>query len=221
MERFQDWVRFLFDHPVHEPAWYWAADSEIEGWTADPSLTVGWMTHLFRQPSSLAPFSRDQVSQGLWFLLGDSSPGDFGRQLYEPEVDLGFRLECIRATPSFFVNYVAVHCARPKPVHCAKDADALETACFMWWDLWPDRTGLHESGPDSDAVDSAVLDALTAIAKLPSVACVESALHGLAHRHARQAQRTEEIVSSLLRQTSGWPVELVDYAEAAHRGMRL
>ena len=52
MDRFEEWVRFLFDHPVHEPKWYWAADSEVERWTADPTLTVGWMTQLFHSPAA-------------------------------------------------------------------------------------------------------------------------------------------------------------------------
>jgi len=137
--------------------------------------------------------------------------------LYDPTVELDIRLGCIRETRSFFANFVAVQCTRPAQVYGAKRVDDLESICFMWWDLWPEQ-GPHESSRDSDAVDSAVLDALTAIASLPSVACIESALHGLGHRHARQAQRTEEIISSMLRQSSGWPPELVRYAEAALRG---
>jgi len=214
MERFEDWVRFVFDHPVHEPEWYRDADSEIERWGVDPALTVGWMTQLFRQPSSLAPFSREQVGQGLWFLLGDGSPGGFGRLIYDPAVELEVRLACIRETPSFFAKYVAVQCTRPVPIYRARDSDDLELICFMWWDLWPQ----HEPGPDSETVDSAVCDALMAIATLPSVACVESALHGLGHRHARDAQRTQKIISSLLRQAKDWPIELMQYAEAALRG---
>jgi hypothetical protein len=217
MERFDDWIRFVFDHPVSEPAWYWSADSEIKAWTADPGLSVRWMTELFRQPAILAPYSREQVGQGLWFLLGDGSPGDFGLLPYEPSVALDSRLECIRHAVPFFASYVAIQCTRSKPVYRAKNSDDLENACFMWWDLWPDREP-RERSADREVVDAAVLDALAAIAALPSVACTESALHGLGHRHARHPRRTEEIVDALLRGANGWPAELVRYAEAARRG---
>jgi len=48
MERFEAWVRFVFDHPVSKPEWYWNADDALEYWTSEPALNVGWMTQLFR-----------------------------------------------------------------------------------------------------------------------------------------------------------------------------
>jgi hypothetical protein len=217
MERFDDWMRFVFDHAVQEPAWYWSADSEIDAWSADPVQSVRWMTELFRTPAALAPYSRAQVGQGLWFLLGDGSPGDFGLLPYDASVALEDRLECIRQTVPFFASYVAIQCTRSKPAFRAKDADDLESVCFMWWDLWPDREP-RKGSADRGAVESAVLDALTAIAALPSVACIESALHGLGHQHARHPGRTEEIVDALLKRANGLPTDLVRYAEAARRG---
>jgi hypothetical protein len=124
VERFEEWVRFVFDHPalarevqLRAPAgvrdWYWDAEDEIESWTAQPTLTVQRMTRLFEHPESLAPYSRDQVAQGIWFLVGESSPGKFAYELFNSSVEIGVRLVCIRTIPSFFASFVAVHCARP------------------------------------------------------------------------------------------------------------
>jgi hypothetical protein len=91
MQRFEEWVRFVFDHEVVErrgESWYWKADDELERWASDAALNVGRMTELLLRPASLAPFSREQVAQGLWFLLGPS-PADLDRDLYDPAVELG------------------------------------------------------------------------------------------------------------------------------------
>ena len=221
MYRFNEWVSFVFDRPVAprwEEEWCWedSAEAEFERWAVNPTLNVIRLTHLFRTPAALAPFTRDQIGQGLSFLMCPS-PYNFGEELYEPTVERGVRLSCIAATPLFFADYLAGQCPRTKVTYRAHDTDELERVCFMWWDPWPDR-GRNEPGADSAAVDSAVLDALAAIGRLRSVACAESALHGLGHRYETSPERVDGIVADMLSHSSEWPRELVEYAAAARRG---
>ena len=215
MKRFENWVRFVFDRPVNTPEWYWADESgpEIEDWASSPTDHVRWTIQLFGEPARLLTFTREQVAQGLWFLLGEASPARFGRALYDTTVELDLRMDCIREAGSFFSRYLAARC----PAFPGSDGDDLCSICFMWWDLWPDRP---DSGPtqDSAAVDGAILEALTAIAAHPSAALKESAIHGLRHMRERQPQRVEVIFDALLADTVGWPDDLVSYAVKAQRG---
>jgi hypothetical protein len=225
VERFEEWIRFVFDHPAAsalEPAardWYWDADDEIERWTDQPTLTVQWMTRLFEHPESLAPFSRDQVAQGICLLVGESSPGTFAGELLNADIELDLRLGCVRAIPSFFANYMALKCVKPTLVRSA-GTDALEWACFMWWDIWP-TWNYRMAQPSTDIIAAALLDAMAAIGALPSTACAESALHGLGHWYSRRSNysgRALEIIDGLLLHADGWSPELVEYAKAARRG---
>ena len=221
MEQFEEWLRFVFDHPVRArktQAWYWddGLESEFERWASDATLNVGRVTRVFREPSSLAGFSRDQVAQGLWFLLGPT-PCDIDSDPYDPAVEHRLRAECLEAASSFFATYLAAECRRAAPTYRDESADELAVTCFMWWDLWP-RRGRHKASPDGDAVDAAILDTLAAIGAIPSVSCVESALHGLGHRHETHPERVERIVDALLGRSSDWPPALVQYAQAARRG---
>ena len=72
---FRTWLRAAFDHPVIQPAWYWAADFD-DNWQAlglSDEVVVVYLTKLFRDPSPLKAFSLSQVAQGIWFLVGEAS----------------------------------------------------------------------------------------------------------------------------------------------------
>lgn len=220
-EDFAGWLRYVFDHPVAAPgqeAWYWGdeAEAQHERWASDAAVNVGMLTRLLRESDSLDPFSRDQVAQGLWFLLG-WSPIEVHRDIYAPEVELSARVSCIRATPTFFEAYVARHCLQEGPGSGADDEDDLAGACFMWWDLW--LHGLdHVRADEGHVLVDATLEALSAIAAIPSVACIESALHGLNHVHEKAPEATEAVIDSLLGKSGGWAAKLVEYAHEARRG---
>ena len=80
---FEQWVQTVFDHPVSEPEWYW--DEEFEPlWKVldlTDALTVRYLTRIFLRPEPLNRYSLDQVAQGIWFLIGESSPGQQGYSL--------------------------------------------------------------------------------------------------------------------------------------------
>lgn len=218
MDSFAQWIRYVFDHPPvgrEQREWYWGdgVEAEHEKWSADASTNVRRMTRLLQEPGSLAPFSRAQVAQGLWFLLGPS-PADFDDDILAGEVALDLRLGCIGATPGFFEAYVARECLQQG---WGEHEDDLATVCFMWWDLW--LHGLHWApSEDTEALIDAVLKALCAIGAGRSVACIESALHGLNHLHEYAPQLSEAAVDALLRGNQSWPPKLIEYAQGARHG---
>jgi len=53
---------------------------------------------------------------------------------------------------------------------------------------------------------------------LDSLACRESALHGLGHWHARYPQGVEQIIDDALGRAQAWPPDLLAYARIARTG---
>jgi hypothetical protein len=134
---FGQWLQFVFNNPVKEREWYWDEDfdSRWEALQLTDALIVQYMTRLFLEPEVLRPYSLDQVEQGLWFLIGESSPGCSSESLLRHEAALPDRVACIHAMSSFFRNYVLGVASRhfePKA-----STNGLDNVAYMWWDIFP------------------------------------------------------------------------------------
>src|SRR5579864_7150522 len=105
---FEQWLEFVFSNPVRKREWYWDEDfdSRWEALELADTLIVQYVTRLFGEPEILKPYSLDQVEQGLWFLVGDASPGGSSKTLLRREAALLDRVACIHAMSSFFRNFV-------------------------------------------------------------------------------------------------------------------
>ena len=65
------WIQYVFDHPVHDPAWHWADDAPYHD-VGIPEVAE-LLTKTFRQSAhDLLIYSDDQVAQGLEFLVDNS-----------------------------------------------------------------------------------------------------------------------------------------------------
>jgi len=105
---FEQWLEFVFNNPVRKREWYWDEDfdSRWEALELTDALIVQYMTRLFLEPGVLRSYSFDQVEQGLWFLLGEASPGRSSKTLLMHEAALVDRVACIRAMSGFFRNFI-------------------------------------------------------------------------------------------------------------------
>jgi hypothetical protein len=144
---FGQWLQFVFNNPVKEREWYWDKDfdSRWEALQLTDALIVQYMRRLFLEPEVLRPYSLDQVEQGLWFLIGESSPGCSSESLLRPEAALPDRVACIHAMSSFFRNYVLGVASRhfePKT-----STNGLDNVAYMWWDIFP-HAFLHAQSRD-------------------------------------------------------------------------
>jgi len=90
-------------------------------------------------------------------------------------------------------------------------ADPLNTTCYMWWDLFPSW------GQGEREVDAALLSVMEEILSLDSIACQESALHGLGHWHSNHPDRVHEVIERFLQRGTA-PAELSSYARSAQQG---
>lgn len=215
---FDQWVSYVFDHPVSKPEWHWDTDAY---WYAEkhPAQVIEYMTSLFEDSTEpLARFSDEQLNQGFWFLAcPDCSSHMF--TLLDDAVPLEYRVRCIRAMVQLFKGCFAKRCS-PHVCHGEygynPHINALNSACYMWFDLIP----IHgvPNMPERYAVHGEFLEAIENILYIPHDACREAGLHGMGewchryHRHVRTA------VLRFLRRTPGLRPELVEYALNASAG---
>jgi hypothetical protein len=207
---FAEWVQYLFDNP---PDYRWF--DRITAWDDLPSaVLVDYLTRLFTAAGTvLAPFSDAQINQTLWFLVGEGSDG--AAALFDAAVPWAERRTCLEATLALFTGCFLPRCT-PALSHRDESASALNSICYMWWDLFP-TWGAPED-PRRAELDALVLSLLERILDLPSDACRESALHGLGHWMSHYPERVVGIVDAWLRRQPGLRPALRTYALAARCG---
>jgi len=241
---FERWLEFVFNNPVRKREWYWDEDfdSRWEALELTDALIVQYMTQLFLEPRVLRPYSLDQVEQGLWFLLGESSPGCSSKALLRREAALLDRVTCIHAMSSFFRNFILA----VTPGHFDPTAPTVGVtgAVYMWWDIFPMRFYLRSHVPESaellsmrerfnqlgidlsnvleleiePEIHQATLRVMSEVLDLPSETCQFSALHGLGHWHAHQPEQVEQIVDAFLTRHKDLRPDLIEYASRARLG---
>ena len=177
-------------------------------------MLVAYLTRLFTEAGTvLAPFTDAQINQTLWFLVGEGSDG--AAALVDETVPWTDRRACLAATLTLFTDCFMPRCT-PTLSHRDESGSALNAICYMWWDLFP--TWGRPEDPRRAELDALVLDLLERILTLPSVACAESALHGLGHWMPRYPQRVTEIIDGWLSRRPDISAPLRNYALAARCG---
>ncbi|MGZ4960956.1 MAG: hypothetical protein ACXWC8_00235 [Limisphaerales bacterium] len=210
-----DWISYVFDHPVNDalPAWYW--DIDVPVWEGTPEQITQYISETFQNSGELlARFSDEQLNQGFWFLVSGSC-SEFMYALRDEKVPLPMRLRALRSFVPVFEQVMARRCS-PHLSHLDEaGTNALNSACYMWWDHLP----IHgePENPARAAFDSEVLAVLRRILAIPHDACRESALHGIGHWVTDYPEAAEIVDDFLAGETKLRP-ELVGYALAAKDG---
>lgn len=215
---FNEWLDGAFDHPVHKREWYWDEDFESYWGRLELSDTiiVEYMTRLFSAPEPLKRYSLEQVAQGLWFLINESTPGESAYSLLNSEVPLSHRIDCVCAMANFFRVFVAP----AAPGKADEQKDEFQGVCYMWWDIFPTRGG-PTYGPNTGGepeLHVACLNTMAEILSIPCELCQLSALHGLSHWHRNYSDKVEEIVDSFLQKASDVTNRIIEYAGEARIG---
>src|SRR5690349_20406437 len=74
---FNQWIKYIFDHPVTKPEWYWG---DNQNWDHDepPAFVISSVTRAFENAEKvLGSFTNAQLNQGFWFLLSPAIYGYF------------------------------------------------------------------------------------------------------------------------------------------------
>jgi hypothetical protein len=204
------WVRHVFDRPTTS-----AFDTAEPHSEPAPLPALDLMTSLFsRARSLLQPYTVDQVDQGLRYLLDLGSSG-YMFHVVDPELPWPQRERCLASMELLFTDYFAQLCLDTLE-HTATTSQPLNGVCYMWWDLFP--TSGRPSEPQHANTDRFILSLLERLLRLPSVACQESALHGLGHWHHAYPNHVEAAIAVFLEAKPQLDAALRRYAESARVG---
>lgn len=213
---FDDWIEHAFGREVrlHGNAWYF--DPDAPWWDPPPRLAIDYLTRLFDEPEKpLAWFSDAQIAQGMTYLLNSCATGERG-WLISREVPVAARRRCIMAIHTLFAALFAPRCA-PVLGHLDEaGARPINGVTYMFWDVFP-GVALSDD-PDRDVLVRATLSVMTETLRLESIACQESALHGLGHAHRDYPDIVEGAIDGFLATHPVIRPELAAYARAARCG---
>jgi len=211
---FDDWVKQVFDHDVRQPEWYWDKDSWE--WDGSFELTVEYLSQLFGRPLPiLASYSDEQLNQGFWYLTSGACSNHMFA-VTDETVPLDARVRCVRSIQKVFEQIFSGLCSQHLLHIDEKGAAPLNLACFMWWDLSP--LLLEPDRGANESISKAALEVMEATLKLDSIACQESALHGLGHWELFYPTEVAEIVDQYLKENPTLRTELKEYALNARKG---
>jgi hypothetical protein len=213
---FDEWIIFVFNHPVDDSRleWYW--DIEADWWAGPAALTVEYLTEAFENSKRVfEPYSDSQLNQGLWYLASNACSGHM-LALMDASVPWPARQRCVHSFQPLYEDCFAKRCT-PHLSHLGEPgAGQLNLVCYMWWDILP-----VAGSPDDPAckeVNQALLQVMDSALKLDSIACQESALHGLGHWHIRFPEQVESIIQNFLQRSNALPENLRKYALNALSG---
>jgi hypothetical protein len=186
---FDQWLKWAFEHPG-ETEWNdkWSHTSYTweSGRWLEQSPTVGleFVTTLFENPLEyLSNYSDSQINEGLFFIVSTARSDHF-YCLVEGDVDIALRRRCIRSIEVLTRELFAPRCSDNVWIY----TKPLNHICDLLWDLVVyciNSTDLNSDGAlwgvRNPEIDEEVLATLSRILAMPSVACQQSALHGLGH----------------------------------------
>lgn len=188
---FEQFIIFVFDHPVEDiqNAWY----RGIDEWEwCDDSTVFEHLLRLFRNPAFLLErYTNEQLDQGFWFIKGPCC-GFLENTLWNPDIPWSIRKELIDAMGDLYEKLFAIN--------------SLDTSSNMWWHtLANDYTSMDGSDiisrgmfPNDPIVQQAIFETLCRIIKLPSRDCQWAALHGMGHlRHPDTVQVITKYLENL------------------------
>jgi hypothetical protein len=217
---FEGWLTYVFDHPVDDSkeAWYWDMDRDWWDADAEPADTLQFLTQAFENVAAVfEPYSDAQLNQGLWFIASNAC-SDHMFTLMDASVPWPTRQRCIYSIHGLFEQCFAQRCS-PHLSHLDETgANPLNLVCYMWWDIIP--ISGRPDDPTWKEFDQAILEVMESTLQLDSIACRESALHGLGHWQHQYPERVGEIIDKFSMSPHGTqlPEKLRAYMIKAYTG---
>ena len=174
------------------------------------------MTRLFEHAHDLLqPYSDAQLNQGLWFIASNACSNHIFA-LLDRDVSWTDRQRCIRSMHSLFEQCFARRCT-PHLSHLDEaGANPLNASCYMWWDIIPIAPAPDD--PNQRSLNREILAVMESTLQIDSMACRESALHGLGHWQPYYPQQVTQIINTFINRQGAMREELRTYATSASRG---
>jgi len=213
---FDDWLEHSFGREVHFQQAPWYFDPDRDWWDPPPMEAVSYLTRLFEDPEpALQGFADSQIAQGLTYLVNTSASGD-NRWLCSTDVPVKDRVHCVRSVAALFAKLFEPRCTSSLSHLSEADAGTLNGVCYMWWDAFPSLALAGD--PDLPTLHDCALRTMERILHLNSIACQESALHGLGHWQRDYSEKVTSIIDRFCEAHSKADPRLLAYAQSARCG---
>ncbi len=202
---YSKWLDFLFNRPTNGIQSY--LDFDCDEFGASNEQLVHLVGRTFAQSGSdLLKYTDDQVAVGLSFIFFNHASEVIYSIVQEgvPDTD---REQAALNLKYLYRDCFAKRCANVLSHINEPGCGSLNRVCYMLWDDSP-------LGRWTDVV----LEVMEYALYIPNYACVESALHGLGHRHCQTPEKVEEIVDRFLSKSISLRRELRQYAAKAKYG---
>ena len=211
--RYNEWINFVFDHPVEDPAWHWDIDCPMFEGSESDYLELIRLTFM-HAGKDLVHFSNAQVNQGICF-LASTSCSDYMFSLKDSNIDVGLRVEAIESIYLLYKDCFQKRCSESLSHLDHKSSSDLNPICYMFWDVNP--LGCLKGVDGEEHLKNTVFTVLKKTLMLPHLACKESAIHGYGEFHCFYSETVEEAMDEFLK-TNISNAELKTYAIAARAG---
>lgn len=205
---FDEWLAHWFASDVGDYCW----DDDLSA-----CEITAYLTQLFERPSILLErFSPEIINKGLWAICGIET--SYLQEMRDGDVPIAAQQRCVRAILVLYQDLFSRVCTAhyghldwgpevPSPVN---------SICYMLWDM--DQLQYVHTLPGGEHLVDPVFEVLSGILQLDSIACRESALHGLAHQVCDHRARVQGIIDDFLSAHPELPEPLTDYAKRAREG---
>lgn len=182
-----------------------ASDREIAG--------LFYLT-MSRSGDDLRWASDEQVAAGLWALF-DPGWSNIGHVIISMEC-WSEKEATIRSVRYLYDGVFGQRC-RSALSHLDEAGTAVNTICYMLWDVSPLGLGVLER--DCTAEQGCVVEVMREALLIDHDACRESALHGLNHLAHRRPDLVIPAIGDFLRTAGAVRPELITYAQRAAHGL--
>jgi hypothetical protein len=209
---FDEWVDGIFDHPVTEPAWYWAVDADT--CEEDDATNAEYLTRLFSNSDrALERFDDAQAGQGLW-MIASPPCSNHARSITDGHASWPVRRAAIRSIYDLYAKCFGKRCT--ETLGHLSPTKPLNSICYMWWDVFPAWSDPKDESRFAEADE--YISVMQRCLSLSHSACLEGALHGLGHWQLLFPDRIGDIVDQFLRERTDLRHELMLYARRARIG---
>ena len=213
---FDDWLEHSFGREVRFQQAPWYFDPAHDWWDPPPVDAVAYLTRLFEDPeAALQGFADSQIAQGLTYLVNTNAGGE-NKWLCSTDVPVKDRIRCVASVAALFAKLFEPRCAPSLSYLSEADAGTLNGVCYMWWDVFPSLA--LPGDPDLLNLHDCALRTMERILQLKSLACQESALHGLGHWQRDYSEKVTQIIDRFFEAHSGADPRLLEYAQSARCG---
>lgn len=213
-DRYQEWLRHVFDHPVTPNGWYFDTEyQELEA--ADAEIVELFTRTMENSANGLASYSDDQVGHGLNYLFSNAC-SNVVFSLMSESVEPALKLRALASIETLYRDCFTPRCA-PALGHLSQPGGGvLNYICYMLWDVSP--LSYWENHNNKQLYYTAIAGVLEAALTSENPACVESALHGLGHIECHCPDKVSKIIGAYLSRNVFVAPELRRYAQNAATG---